>query len=79
LAYADQRLVGLHRSQGGMEMDGNQSVAAWGINVGSKLAQGVSKIYSNFFSSSPNNSSSSAAKPSGGSAMLLLRLCQAGL
>ena len=42
------------RSQGGMEMDGNQSVAAWGINVGSKLAQGVSKIYSNFFSSSPN-------------------------
>ena len=35
-----------------METDGNQSVAAWGINVGSKLAQGVSKIYSNFFSSS---------------------------
>ena len=35
-----------------METDGTQSVAAWGINVGSKLAQGVSKIYSNLFSSS---------------------------
>ena len=46
------------RSQGGMETDGNQSVAAWGINVGSKLAQGVSKIYSNFFSSSSTSSSS---------------------
>ena len=45
------------RSQGGMETDGNQSVAAWGINVGSKLAQGVSKIYSNFFSSSSTSSS----------------------
>ena len=42
-----------------METDGNQSVAAWGINVGSKLAQGVSKIYSNFFSTS----SSSTANP----------------
>ena len=43
------------RSQGGMETDGNQSVAAWGINVGSKLAQGVSKIYSNFFSTSSSS------------------------
>ena len=33
-----------------MEVDGSQSVTAWGINVGSKLAQGVSKIYSNIFS-----------------------------
>ncbi len=38
------------RSMGGMEVDGSQSVTAWGINVGSKLAQGVSKIYSNIFS-----------------------------
>ena len=52
LAYADQRYVGIHRSVGGMETDGNQSVTAWGINVGSKLAQGVSKLYSNFFSTS---------------------------
>jgi hypothetical protein len=37
---------------GGMEVDGSQSVTAWGINVGSKLAQGVSKIYSNIFSAS---------------------------
>ena len=57
LAYADQRLVGLHRSLGGMESDGNQSVTAWSINVGSKLAQGVSKIYSNFFSGTPSSSS----------------------
>jgi hypothetical protein len=34
---------------GGMEVDGSQSVTAWGINVGSKLAQGVTKIYSNIF------------------------------
>ena len=33
------------RSLGGMIVDGGQSVAAWGINVGSKLAQGVSKLY----------------------------------
>eukprot|EP00094_Tigriopus_californicus_P011925 TCALIF_11520-PA protein Name:"Similar to rudhira Breast carcinoma-amplified sequence 3 homolog (Drosophila melanogaster)" AED:0.12 eAED:0.12 QI:210/0.88/0.7/1/0.77/0.6/10/0/1394 len=50
LAYADQKLVPIHRSFGGMECDGSQSVAAWSINVGSKLAQGMSKIYSNFFS-----------------------------
>lgn len=37
-------------------MDGGQSVTAWGINVGSKLAQGVSKLYSNIFSS-PKTSS----------------------
>jgi len=52
LAYADQRLLHVHRSFGGLETDGAQSMAAWGINVGSKLAQGVSKIYTNFFSSS---------------------------
>ena len=33
-----------------MIVDGGQSVTAWGINVGSKLAQGVSKLYSNIFS-----------------------------
>ena len=50
----------LNRSFGGMEMDGSQSVAAWGINVGSRLAQGVSKIYSNFFSSSSTSSAGSS-------------------
>jgi len=44
-------IFAFQRSMGGMEIDGNQSVTAWGINVGSKLAQGVSKIYSNIFSS----------------------------
>ena len=39
-------------------MDGGQSVTAWGINVGSKLAQGVSKLYSNIFSSKPTSMSS---------------------
>ena len=47
-----------------MESEGNQSVAAWSINVGSKLAQGVSKLYSNFFSTG----SSSSVSTSGGSA-----------
>ncbi len=56
LAYADQKLVPMHRSAGGWETDCSQSVAAWGINVGSKLAQGVSKIYSNFFSSPASGS-----------------------
>lgn len=50
LAYADQHFVAIHRSLGGMIVDGGQSVTAWGINVGSKLAQGVSKLYSNIFS-----------------------------
>ncbi len=45
-----------------METDSSQSMTAWGINVGSKLAQGVSRIYSNFFSSGIPPSSSS---PSG--------------
>lgn len=34
-------------------------MAAWGINVGSKLAQGVSKIYSNIFSTSKTGSTGS--------------------
>ena len=54
MAYADQRLVPIHRSSGGLETDCSQSVAAWGINVGSKLAQGVTSIYSTLFSSSPS-------------------------
>jgi hypothetical protein len=32
-----------------MEGDSSQSVTAWGINVGSRLASGVSKIYANIF------------------------------
>ncbi len=47
------------RSFGGLETDCSQSMAAWGINVGSRLAQGVSKIYSNLFSSSPTSPRSS--------------------
>ena len=66
LAYADQRLVGIHRSLGGMESDGNQSVTAWGINVGSRLAQGVSKIYSNFFSTTPSTRHHHHSTGSGG-------------
>ena len=41
-----------------MIVDGGQSVTAWGINVGSKLAQGVSKLYSNIFSTKPSSMSS---------------------
>eukprot|EP00095_Tigriopus_kingsejongensis_P005566 maker-scaffold12_size759060-snap-gene-2.15 protein:Tk05566 transcript:maker-scaffold12_size759060-snap-gene-2.15-mRNA-1 annotation:"breast carcinoma-amplified sequence 3-like protein" len=66
LAYADQKLVPIHRSFGGMECDGSQSVAAWSINVGSKLAQGVSKIYSNFFSGNASPCSSAPSSYSGG-------------
>ena len=55
------------RSQGGMETDGSQSVAAWGINVGSKLAQGVSKIYSNLFSSSSTTANPPLSSPSASS------------
>lgn len=58
LAYADQQFVAIHRSCGGMIVDGGQSVTAWGINVGSKLAQGVSKLYSNIFSTKPSTMSS---------------------
>ena len=51
-------LFTLSRSLGGMIVDGGQSVTAWGINVGSKLAQGVSKLYSNIFSTKPSSMSS---------------------
>ncbi len=63
LAYADKRVAPVHRSLGGMENDGAQSMTAWGINVGSKLAQGVSRLYSNFFSSSPSSSGPSSLGP----------------
>ena len=49
-----------------MESEGNQSVAAWSINVGSKLAQGVSKLYSNFFSSGSGSSGSHGMSGGGG-------------
>lgn len=44
------------RSLGGQIVDGGQSVTAWGINVGNKLAQGVSKLYSNIFSTTSMSS-----------------------
>ena len=47
-----------HRSLGGQIVDGGQSVTAWGINVGNKLAQGVSKLYSNIFSTTSSSMSS---------------------
>ena len=46
------------RSLGGQIVDGGQSVTAWGINVGNKLAQGVSKLYSNIFSTTSSSMSS---------------------
>ena len=52
------------RSLGGMIVDGGQSVTAWGINVGSKLAQGVSKLYSNIFSSAAASTKPSCHHPS---------------
>lgn len=56
LAYADKNLCPNRRSCGGLEGDGSQqSMAAWGINVGSRLASGVAKVYSNIFSSSPKS------------------------
>lgn len=60
LAYADRSLNGGRRSAGGMEGEAGQSVTAWGINVGSKLASGVSKMYTNMFSTNvrPNPSAS---------------------
>ena len=61
LDFAFQYLfVVFYRSLGGLETDSAQSMAAWGINVGSKLAQGVSKIYSNFFSSGSASSAPSS-------------------
>lgn len=56
LAYADKSLYVSRKSAGGMEGGVNQSVTAWGINVGSKLASGMTKICSNIFSGSPRNS-----------------------
>ena len=50
-------LCGGRRSAGGMEGEAGQSVTAWGINVGNKLASGVSKFYTNIFTSSPRPSS----------------------
>jgi len=41
LAFADKSLTVSRKSAGGMEGGVNQSVTAWGINVGSKLASGV--------------------------------------
>lgn len=63
LAYADQQFVSIHRSLGGMIVDGGQSVTAWGINVGSRLAQGVSKLYSNIFSAPKTASGASSCHP----------------
>lgn len=57
--YANSKLkIILHRSLGGQIVDGGQSVTAWGINVGNKLAQGVSKLYSNIFSTTSSSMSS---------------------
>ena len=47
LAFADKSLCVSRKSAGGMEGGVNQSVTAWGINVGSKLASGVTKFCSN--------------------------------
>ena len=57
LAYADKRLYPVHRSLGGMEADGSTSVTQWGINVGSRLARGVTSIYNNFFTGSASQNS----------------------
>ena len=62
MAYADQRLLAVHRSLGGLETDSSQSMAAWGINVGSRLAQGVSRFYSNFFAGGASPSSSPSGR-----------------
>ena len=45
----------------GMEGDSSQSVTAWGINVGSRLASGVSKIYANIFAGGSTGSSFSSS------------------
>ena len=56
LAFADKSLCVSRKSSGGMEGGVNQSVTAWGINVGSKLASGVTKFCSNILSGSPRSS-----------------------
>ena len=56
LAFADKSLIVSRKSAGGMEGTAGQSVTAWGINVGSKLASGVTKVVSNIFSGSPRSS-----------------------
>ena len=53
LAFGDKCLCVSRKSAGGMEGSASQSVTAWGINVGSKLASGVTKICTNIFSGSP--------------------------
>ena len=55
LAFADKSLCISRKSAGGVEGGPSQSVTAWGINVGSKLASGVTKICSNIFSGSPHH------------------------
>ena len=52
LAFADKSLCVSRKSAGGMEGGVNQSVTAWGINVGSKLASGVTKFCSNILTGS---------------------------
>merc|ERR1719422_2624953 len=66
LAFADKSLTVSRKSAGGMEGGVNQSVTAWGINVGSKLASGVTKICSNIFSGSPRSQMTTAAGGVGG-------------
>jgi len=53
LAYADKALCVTRKSAGGMDGEATQSVTAWGINVGSKLASGVTKVVTNIFAGSP--------------------------
>merc|ERR1719394_1514616 len=66
LAFADKSLIVSRKSAGGMEGAVNQSVTAWGINVGSKLASGVTKICSNIFSGSPRSQMTTGAGAMGG-------------
>jgi len=67
LAFADKSLCVSRKSSGGMEGGASQSVTAWGINVGTKLASGVTKICSNIWSGSPRSqpafSQQSTAQP----------------
>merc|ERR1719319_1148994 len=56
LAYSERALCLGRRSAGGMEGEAGQSVTAWGITVGSKLASGVTKMCTNIFSGSPRSS-----------------------
>merc|ERR1719232_2157633 len=66
LAFADKSLTVSRKSAGGMEGGVNQSVTAWGINVGSKLASGVTKICSNIFSGSPRSQMATGTGAMGG-------------